>query len=134
MFGKELMVTSIFGTNVVENFFGKVRQKLQYLNYWEFAIVENRAWMELVKYFASDRPFPLKQIDLHATKCYNNQKGLKFTMAAIPLIWNKQSAVHKKRQYRNKRTTEEVFGTSIKISMFKKETFNSRSLILRKLV
>jgi hypothetical protein len=45
--------------------------------------------MELVKKFAIDRPFPLKQQNIHATKCYNNQKGLVFSMSDILLKSNK---------------------------------------------
>jgi hypothetical protein len=91
--GKDLSITSIFGTNVVENFFGVIRSKWRYLSYWEYCIIENRAWMELVKRFASDRPFPLKESGIHKKKCYNNQIGLAFKMEDISLAC-KASIVH----------------------------------------
>jgi hypothetical protein len=93
IFQKDLSLTSIFGTNVVENFFGIIRSKWRYLNYWEYCIVENRAWMELVKRFASDRPFPLKDNGIHRTQCYNNQVGISFKMEDIMLTC-KTSAVY----------------------------------------
>lgn len=39
--------------------------------------------MELVKKFASDRPFPLKDSGIHKTHCYNNQVGISFKMEDI---------------------------------------------------
>jgi hypothetical protein len=92
-FQKELSLTSIFGTNIVENFFGIIRSKWRYLNYWEYCIVENRAWMELVKKFAVDRPFPLKDKNIHKTQCYNNQIGISFAMEDIQFGCSKNSPV-----------------------------------------
>jgi hypothetical protein len=79
-----LRLTSILGTNVVENYFSIIRRKIKYPNFWEYCLVAKRAWIELVKKFSKDCPFKLR--DTKCGKKYNNQHGLTFFMTDISFL------------------------------------------------
>jgi len=86
VFGVPLPHISYFGTNIVENYFSIIRSKIRYPNFFEYAYTSNRAWIELVKVFAKDRPYPMKSHHLSKQLYYNNQKGIVFSMKDVPFI------------------------------------------------
>lgn len=78
IYGMSITCISILGTNVVENFFNIICWKVQYPNFWQYAYTYHRAWIELIKKFALDRPYSISHGPL--SKNYNNQHGLAFWM------------------------------------------------------
>jgi DNA polymerase III epsilon subunit-like protein len=79
-----LQLTSILGTNIVENFFSTIRHKESVPNFYQYTYTYYRAWTELIKKFAFDCPFPLPKVQL--SKSYNNQQGLCFAMKDVELV------------------------------------------------
>jgi hypothetical protein len=55
----------------VENFFSTVRQKVRYPNFFDFFVVEQKAFRELVKRYSVDGYFT-PYIKKNQSKCYNN--------------------------------------------------------------
>jgi len=53
--------TSHFGTNVNENFFSKIRQRILYPNLYDFYVAAQRAWDELTKQHNKDPLHPMPQ-------------------------------------------------------------------------
>lgn len=88
---RQLQKTSIFGTNIVENFFSIIRAKIRchrsireleftsirYPNLFEYGCVYSRAWIELVKRFSLDcsYSFPAHQVGSDRERKYNDQNG-----------------------------------------------------------
>ncbi|EFA77506.1 hypothetical protein PPL_12108 [Heterostelium album PN500] len=78
-----LKMTSILGTNVVENYFSIIRSFVLYPNVKEFCQVAEKAFIELMKKFSTDSIYKYK--DTKVSKCYNNQHGLQFNQKTIEL-------------------------------------------------
>ena len=92
LFKKEPSLISILGTNIVENFFSTIRSKCRYPSLWDYSIVYNRAWIELVKQNAIDCPYSFRE-KKSSHQYYGNQQGLKFIMKDI--IWDKNKGKKK---------------------------------------
>ena len=80
---KALQKISIFGTNIVENFFSIIRQKVRYPNDWEYRTTYFRAKYELMKRFSNNYRYRYPNKVL--SKNYNNQTGLNFDINTIDL-------------------------------------------------
>lgn len=75
---------SHISTLCVENFFSTIRAKEYYPSFFAYGVTYQRAWMEMVKRHAKDRPFPIPDRDV--SQVYNRCQGLEFVMADIPLV------------------------------------------------
>lgn len=78
------MNISHLGTNLVELHFSEMRRKFRYFNYYQYCIVEQRAWYELMKTYATDRPYTIPKT-IRERRVYKNNLLLKFSMEAVPL-------------------------------------------------
>jgi len=48
-------------TLIVENFFSKIRGKIQHPNLWQFACTYASGWREMIKKFATDCPYNIRK-------------------------------------------------------------------------
>eukprot|EP00734_Pompholyxophrys_sp_LG126_P000362 Pompholyxophrys_sp_v1_NODE_133_length_1678_cov_1.174877.p2 type:complete len:252 gc:universal NODE_133_length_1678_cov_1.174877:781-26(-) len=89
--------TSIFGTNIVENFFSIIRRKVRYPNLMDYSWIFHRALMELIKHHSADFCFKYSDGTRKMGKKYNVQVGLSFSTADIKL-WTKAEKKETKKQ------------------------------------
>jgi len=80
----EKLRLSHISTLCVENFFSTIRAKEYHPSFFSYGVTYQRAWMEMVKRHAKDRPFPIP--DRAVSQVYNRCQGLEFVMADIPLV------------------------------------------------
>ena len=77
-------LTSILGTNIVENFFSIIRGKIRYCCLWEYAYVYSGAVAELKKRFCENPLFcyNVGACGRNKSKKYNDQIGVVFSVEA----------------------------------------------------
>ena len=97
-FGSKTFDTlSFVSTNIVENFFSKIRAKVRYPSAWDYAVLHEAQYEELVKMLAKDSLLP--QFSKSAGKAYGNIDGLSFIMADLRWCSRKERAAAIKETY-----------------------------------
>jgi len=125
------VIFSIFGSLIVENFFSTIRAKTRYPSLWEYAIVYNRAWMEMIKNNADDWSYIGPKWRESFGKCYGNQTGVTFSMKTIKLLSpHEREGKLKKLAEVNKGTKEQEEQCEKVVEVFKcsRKRFTTREI------
>jgi hypothetical protein len=83
-----------FGSNINENLWSQVRGKSRYVTLELIFRTIDRAYAELVKKNCLDLPFAYPQVE--NSKCYNNQKALRYLLEDVPLLLHPKKSQPKK--------------------------------------